>query len=50
MIKGNAGGDQASAPPSVVVVLNWAEELKQKRQQGKNICAALSGHLLSSRR
>ncbi len=35
MIKDNASGDQASAPPSVVVVLNWAEELKAKLPTGK---------------
>jgi hypothetical protein len=30
MIKDNAGGDQTSAPASIVVVLNWTEELKQR--------------------
>jgi Tol biopolymer transport system component len=30
MIKENAGGDQNTAPASMVVVLNWTEELKQR--------------------
>ena len=29
MIKANAGGDQTSTPTSIVVVLNWEEELKR---------------------
>jgi eukaryotic-like serine/threonine-protein kinase len=35
MIKDNASGGQASTPASVVVVLNWAEELKAKAPPGK---------------
>jgi hypothetical protein len=35
MIKDNASGDQTSTPASVVVVLNWAEELKEKAPPGK---------------
>ena len=35
MIKDNASGDQASTPASMVVVLNWAEELKTKAPVGK---------------
>ena len=30
MIKDSASGDQASARPSIVVVVNWFEELKAK--------------------
>ena len=30
MIKDNASGDQTSTLPSMVVVLNWVEELKAR--------------------
>ncbi len=35
MIKDNVSLDETSTPPSFVVVLNWAEELKAKAPQGK---------------
>jgi hypothetical protein len=30
MIKDNRSRDQTSAPASIIVVLNWTEELKQR--------------------
>ena len=35
MIKDSASGDQPSDLPSIVVVVNWFEELKAKVSTGK---------------